>query len=69
MQSESNENDPESENPDRSPEYSSLEGSSPTITRRSNVPTQKLFAHQYYDVYAGMTDEEWVKIRNAFVAQ
>ncbi|CAF1268725.1 unnamed protein product, partial [Adineta ricciae] len=69
IQSETNEKDPESESPDRSPEYTSFEGSSPTVTRRSNIPTQKLFAHQFYDVYAGMTDEEWVKIRNAFVAQ
>lgn len=35
----------------------------------SNQPTQKLFAHQFYDVYAGMTDEEWTKVRKAFVAQ
>ena len=38
-------------------------------TINSGQPTQKLFAHQFYDVYAGMTDEEWAKVRNAFVAQ
>lgn len=32
-------------------------------------PTEKLFAHQFYDVYAGMTDDEWIKVRNAFMAQ
>jgi len=41
----------------------------PVITQQSAVPTQKLFAHQFYNVYAGMTDEEWTKVRNAFVAQ
>lgn len=41
----------------------------PVITQQSGKSTQKLFAHQFYDVYAGMTDEEWAKVRNAFVAQ
>jgi hypothetical protein len=41
----------------------------PIIIQQSAKSTQKLFAHQFYDVYAGMTDEEWKKVRNAFVAQ
>jgi hypothetical protein len=41
----------------------------PNITQQLNKPTQKLFAHQFFDVYAGMTDEEWSKVRNAFVSQ
>ncbi|CAF2099737.1 unnamed protein product [Rotaria magnacalcarata] len=41
----------------------------PPITQQSAVPTQKLFAHQFYDVYADMTDDEWTKVRNAFVSQ
>ena len=41
----------------------------PIIIQQSAKPTQKLFAHQFYDVYAGMTDEEWIRVRNAFVAQ
>ena len=41
----------------------------PGITQQSTVSTQKLFAHQFFDVYAGMTDDEWIKVRNAFVAQ
>jgi hypothetical protein len=44
--------------------------SMPVATQQSTMTsTQKLFAHQFYDVYAGMTDEEWTKVRNAFVAQ
>jgi hypothetical protein len=41
----------------------------PIITQQSAASTQKLFAHQFYNVYAGMTDEEWAKVRDAFVAQ
>jgi hypothetical protein len=41
----------------------------PIITQQLSKPTEKLFAHQFFDVYAGMTDEEWTKVRNAFVAQ
>ena len=41
----------------------------PTIIQQSTKPREKLFAHQFYDVYSGMTDEEWMKVRNAFVAQ
>lgn len=41
----------------------------PTIIQQSTKPREKLFAHQFYDVYADMTDEEWMKVRNAFVAQ
>jgi hypothetical protein len=43
--------------------------SHPSVPQQSTVPTQKLFAHQFYNVYAGMTDDEWNKVRNAFVAQ
>ena len=71
------ERDNDSENFDRSLERFSLPDSShapmpssrPPANPSSNQPTQKLFAHQFYDVYAGMTDEEWIKVRNAFVAQ
>jgi hypothetical protein len=42
----------------------------PVTTQQSTIPsTQKLFAHQFHNVYAGMTDEEWTKVRNAFVSQ
>ncbi|CAF1024640.1 unnamed protein product [Adineta steineri] len=62
-------------NNDKEQDSTSLAGSldnslsSPSITRRSAGPKQKLFAHQFYDVYEGMTDEEWTKVRDAFVAQ
>ena len=74
---EDDENDQDSDSYDRSTEHVSMTDTSliqtgsslPIITQQSAVPTQKLFAHQFYDVYAGMTDEEWTKVRNAFVAQ
>lgn len=74
---EDDENDHDSDSYDRSQEHISMTDSSlvqapsslPIIIQQSTVPTQKLFAHQFYDVYAGMTDEEWTKVRKAFVAQ
>ncbi|CAF0864408.1 unnamed protein product [Rotaria sordida] len=36
--------------------------------QQSTVPTQKLIVHQYYNVYVGMSDEEWTKARDAFIA-
>jgi hypothetical protein len=47
----------------------STSGALSTGERTSSQPAQKLFAHQFYDVYAGMNDDEWIKVRNAFVAQ
>ncbi|CAF0971222.1 unnamed protein product [Rotaria sordida] len=74
---EDDDNEQDSDNYDRSPERISMTDSSlvqapsslPPISQQSSLPTQKLFAHQFYDVYAGMTDDEWIKVRNAFVAQ
>lgn len=74
---EDEENDDDSEIYDRSPDHTSINDSSvaqttsslPVITQQSLNSSQKLFAHQFYNVYAGMTDEEWTKVRNAFVSQ
>lgn len=74
---EDDEDENDSDTYDRSQEHISMTDSSlvqsssalPIITQQSTVPKQKLFAHQFYDVYAGMTDEEWTKVRNAFVTQ
>lgn len=74
---EDDENENDSDTYDPSPEHISMTDSTlirttsslPVITQQSTVPAQKLFAHQFYDVYAGMTDEEWTKVRNAFVNQ
>lgn len=75
---EDDENDDDSDNVDRSQDqksavdYSVAKGTSASVggaTQQSNGPTQKLFAHQFYNVYADMTDDEWTKVRNAFVTQ
>ena len=65
----------ESDNLDKSLERVSMTDTAPAATVTNTASTnagqtsQKLYAHQFYDVYAGMTDEEWTKVRNAFVAQ
>lgn len=71
VKAEDGDNEHDSESLERSPERTSPNDSStsPTATQRSTKPTQKLYSHQFYDVYAGMTDEEWSTVRNAFVAQ
>ena len=74
---EEDDNDKDSEIYERSLERISItdahlaprSSSLPMIIQQSSQPREKLFAHQFYDVYAGMTDEEWIKVRNAFVAQ
>ena len=70
-----NEQENESDTLDKSLERISMTDASPaatvpnTASTTAGQPTQKLFAHQFYDVYAGMTEEEWNKVRNAFMAQ
>ncbi|CAF2921340.1 unnamed protein product [Rotaria sp. Silwood2] len=39
-----------------------------TGIQQSTVPTKKLIVHQIYNVYVGMSDEEWIKTRDAFIA-
>ncbi|CAF4811315.1 unnamed protein product, partial [Rotaria sp. Silwood1] len=74
---EDDDNENDSDNYERSPEHISMTdlslvqapSSISAINQQPALPAQKLFAHQFYDVYAGMTDDEWIKVRNAFVAQ
>lgn len=71
-----NENENESETLDKSLERISLTDTAPATAIATAVPsnntgqsTQKLFAHQFFDVYAEMKDEDWIKVRDAFRAQ
>ncbi|CAF0823513.1 unnamed protein product [Rotaria sp. Silwood1] len=40
----------------------------PNGIQQSTVPKRKSIVHQFYNVYAGMSDEEWTKTRDAFIA-
>lgn len=51
-------------------EVQSISGATTTATAAITTPksNEKLFAHQFSNVYEGMTYEEWTKVRDSFLS-